>query len=295
MRQDMFVGGAVVSLATAAALLINVVHVHGFSHCPTSRSAACGQPQQPATVLFQPNRQYQTPQTAFLLHMATSPNNNDVEEGGCNEKDELDQDLLDPPRKSMEQSTSREDLGPMSKHIDTSRIVKKSTSRRHVLQQAATLGTGGVLLGGANIVQAYPGYGGGGEDGPREFRGDVEEQNGIIDSTRRNKVALRTSTSNVPNKYEPSQKSKTQSSINALETSAKDEDTSSENSITNGENSPTSSTTCQCNNNNIDAFTPTGPFETTEQRRISTFERVAPSVVFIDTFSVARDSFSTNM
>jgi len=92
-----------------------------------------------------------------------------------------------------------------------------------------------------------------------------EENGGIIENNHNGRVVLRTSTSNVPNKYEKTSMSK------ILEDSSPD-------SFKDVEQTQYG---CRC--------------ESTEERRIRVFERAAPSVVFIDTYAVQRDAFSPNI
>jgi hypothetical protein len=100
------------------------------------------------------------------------------------------------------------------------------------------------------------------------FASDDEdiENGGIIDNNRDGRIVLRTSTSNLPTKYEKT------ALAQVLEDSSPAELTLRQQQQTN---------ICAC--------------ESTEQRRIRVFERSAPSVVYIDTYAVQRDAFSPNM
>jgi len=135
-------------------------------------------------------------------------------------------------------------------------------SRRHVLQAAgvSSLSMWQIAIKQARAADGYN----------LSLNVDDEEDDGIIDSNRRSndgRVVLRTSTSNVPIKYEtkPVQKVPQEEYSSAI----------SEVGTAN------SSGLCRC--------------ESTEERRIRVFERAAPSTVYIDTYAVQRDAFTPNM
>jgi hypothetical protein len=98
---------------------------------------------------------------------------------------------------------------------------------------------------------------------------DEENENGgILDNNRDGRIVLRTSTSNLPTKYEKTALSQVLEESSPMELKSRQQPANS-------------ATLCTC--------------ESTEQRRIRVFERSAPSVVYIDTYAVQRDAFSPNM
>lgn len=98
---------------------------------------------------------------------------------------------------------------------------------------------------------------------------DEENENGgILDNNRDGKIVLRTSTSNLPTKYEKTALSQVLEESSPMELKLRQQPANN-------------AGVCTC--------------ESTEQRRIRVFERSAPSVVYIDTYAVQRDAFSPNM
>jgi len=98
---------------------------------------------------------------------------------------------------------------------------------------------------------------------------DEENENGgILDNNRDGRIVLRTSTSNLPTKYEKTALSQVLEESSPMELKSRQQPANT-------------AGLCTC--------------ESTEQRRIRVFERSAPSVVYIDTYAVQRDAFSPNI